>query len=202
MAKTASPLSTAAAILTRATGKTAPATSTSTKAPKVVTKGKTDTKAPAAPTPAPVAAPVNPNPFGPAPTQKGLKLTHAIRDNFRPGSGGALFAHTSVFLTHAGIDKTPMPRATVETFIGARAIKWHTESGNFEIVADRRDAGGKLTQRGGLMLTPKGVETFGKRKPDPELFSAFENVLCRGEMDDRAGVKNTTAIVAVPGVGA
>lgn len=125
--------------------------------------------------------------FGFAPTSQGLKLTHAIKDGFRPSLGAALFAHTSVFLTHSGIDKTPMSTKLVETFMGERAIAYHLGKENFAKVLDKRDASGNLVQRGGIILTPKGAAVFAGRigTLDAELYSAFENVLCRGEADDR-----------------
>lgn len=141
-------------------------------------------------------APATPVAFGPAPTQDGLRLTHAIKDGFRPSAGAALFAHTSVFLTHARLDKQPMPSALVDTFLGARAIAYHKAQGNLVTVADKRNADGSLIHRGGLMLTPDGIALFAKRKPDAELYSAFENVLCRGEVDDRV-VKNPAALIQV-----
>lgn len=126
----------------------------------------------------------------------GLKITHAIRDGYRPDAGARLYAHTAVFLAYSGIDKTPMPTATVRTIIGDTAVNYHMRRGNLATVQDTRDKEGKLTQRGGIVLTPTGAGVFGKRQPNPEFFSAFENILCRGEVDER-GLKNPEGLVQI-----
>lgn len=148
----------------KAGGVTLQATKPETTTPEVVT-----------PTVAPVVA-------------KGI--THAIKDGFRPLAGAALYAHTAVFLKHSGIDKAPVPSATVRTIIGSTALAYHVKAGNFAYVGDTP------TQRGGVIVTPQGQGNFSKRATNAELVSAFEAVLTQGVCDDRV-IKNPVGILQI-----
>ncbi len=198
MSKQTAIASTASELIRARTPRAKSTKETAKPAPKTPKTPKVETKAAPAPAPQAPAANPNANPFGPEPSESGLKLTHAIKSGFTPSAGAALFAHTAVFLTHARLDKTPMPTATVDAFIGTRAIAYHMSKGNFTKVGDTRTADGKVI-RGGIVLTSKGRELFMKRREDgidAELFSAFENVLCRGEADDRV-IKNAALLVQI-----
>jgi hypothetical protein len=117
-------------------------------------------------------------------------ITHAIKDGFRPLAGAALYAHTAVFLKHSGIDKAPVPSATVRTIIGGTALAYHVKAGNFAYVGDTP------TQRGGVIVTPQGQGNFSKRQTNAELVSAFEAVLTQGVCDDRV-IKNPVGIIQI-----
>ncbi len=119
------------------------------------------------------------------------RIAYAVRDGFRPTSGAALFAHTAVVLARSGISTTaPIPTALARTLMGDTAYNYHRKNGNFDVVGDTP------TRKGGLVLTPKGVDAFGKRRPQQEYVSAWENVLLKGETDERV-LKNANGIIKV-----
>lgn len=153
-----------------------------------------DTKT--APVAAPVAAPVVAEAAAPVVRRA---ITHAIRESFRPSAGAMLAAHTAVFIRHSGMDTTPVPSRTVREVIGDTAIAWHMKQKNLVTVQDRRDPKtDALIQKGGIMLTPQGIVAFATRKLNAEYVSAYENVLTRGEADDRV-LKNAAGMYAITG---
>lgn len=115
----------------------------------------------------------------------------------RPASGALLAAHTAVFLKHSGIIKNPVSSKVVREVMGDTAVSYHLRQGNFESVRDERDEAGNVIRKGGLIVTARGLEVFGKRREQGELESAFENVLCFGQLDERTGNKNANLIIPI-----
>jgi hypothetical protein len=103
----------------------------------------------------------------------------------RPVAGNALKAHTAAFLNASGMaDGNPFAKATATKIIGARAVQYHLENGNFE----HTDAG--------LIVSLKGAVAFTAfRSVDPELQKAYETFFKNGEMNPAINVKNSASIV-------
>ena len=139
-----------------------------TTAPVTAPKGKTTRKAQT------VAA---------KPAQTFNAIKYVIEDFAKPKSGNALFALTAAWLTMSGISIAPVPRKAATQVIGARAISYHLEKGNFE-----------MTEKG-VKLTDKGAEFFAARSVDPELFAAFQEVMTTGKLNELANVKTSAARV-------
>lgn len=80
----------------------------------------------------------------------------------RPSSGPRLFAHTAAALKLLGMENgRKVPRESLVTVVGDKAVKYHTEGGNME-----RD-------EGNIGLTKAGITTFAERKVDASLVQAF-----------------------------
>lgn len=120
----------------------------------------------------------------PAPVQCAIKF--AIQDFARPRAGAALIAHTAAFLELSGLaDGRAMPKAQAARIIGARAVQYHTDNGNFQ-----------QTEKG-LILTEKGELFFVSRNADAELMAAFREVMTTGKINAMANVKTEAARIAV-----
>jgi len=111
-------------------------------------------------------------------------LRFYIAPAFRPTAGERLAAHTAVFLEHSGLFAgKAIPKAKAHTVIGARAIKWHMDQGNFHYTAQ------------GLALTELGKAAFAKRAINDEYKAAYTAVLVEGKIHDGAGVTNPAFIL-------
>lgn len=110
-------------------------------------------------------------------TQRAIRFH--IAESFRPSAGARLEAHTAVFLEAFGLfSGGAVPTDTARKIIGARAVKWHTDKGNFEYTSK------------GVALTMIGKAAFAARDINPEYKAAYEAVLLDGQCNDVAGVKN------------
>lgn len=113
-----------------------------------------------------------------------MALKHFIVDFARPKHGGALAAHTQVFLDLSGIAAgRAYPKAKAVQVIGSTAVKYHLGKENLEATTE------------GLKLTDKGYAFFSARDTvDPELVKAFTEVLTKGVLNDRANVKTPISV--------
>jgi hypothetical protein len=105
----------------------------------------------------------------------------------RPVAGNALKAHTAAFLDASEMSTNcDVPRALCVKVIGARAVQYHLDQGNFEATA------------GGIQLTEKGEFLFVQfRTIDPELMAAYSAYFKDGKFNDKINVKNSAAVVKV-----
>lgn len=112
-------------------------------------------------------------------------IKFAIGQGFRPKAGAALKAQTSAFLNLSGMATGgAFPKAGAVKVIGARAVQYHMENGNFEQSED------------GLLLSDKGAFLFTLyREADPELVKAFETFFKTGALNEAIGVKNAAVVV-------
>lgn len=119
-----------------------------------------------------------------------LKVAAGVAQKFfvfvegaRPTSGKRLFAHTNAALFFLGMaEKNTAKKNAVLALLGNRAVKHHTDIGNFENQADS------------LKLTKKGYDFFSGRvaegKVDSELSAAFLAAIQKGKIDSSAGIKD------------
>lgn len=120
----------------------------------------------------------------PAPVKCEIKF--AIQDFARPRAGATLVAHTAAFLELSGLaDGKAMPKQQAARIIGARAVQYHTDNGNFEQTPE------------GLILTEKGVMFFISRAADLEMLAAFREVMTTGKVNALANVKTEAARIAL-----
>ena len=120
----------------------------------------------------------------PAPAPTGLRFY--IADAFRPTAGERLAAHTAVFLEHSGLFAgKAIPKDKARTVIGARAIKWHMDAGNFCYTSQ------------GLALTELGKAAFGKRVINDEYKAAYVAILVEGKTHEGVGVTNPAFVLAL-----
>lgn len=120
----------------------------------------------------------------PAPVK--TEIRYAIQDFARPRAGAALIAHTAAFLELSGLsDGKALPKAQAVRIIGARAVQYHTDNGNFQQTPE------------GLKLTEKGEFFFISRAADPELMAAFREVFTTGKINATANVKTEASRVAL-----
>lgn len=111
-------------------------------------------------------------------------LSFRIQQGFRPMAGNALYAHTEAFMSLAGMyEGMTVPRATLAEIIGARAVQYHSEQGNF------------LATSMGVQLTEQGAALFQGRNIDPEMLKGFTDILTTGQTNDY--VKNAVGIKSV-----
>lgn len=115
---------------------------------------------------------------------KPTALKHFLHDFARPQRGAELAAHTQAFLELSGIaNGSAYPRAKAVQVIGPTAVKYHLSNQNL------------AATESGLVLTDKGYAFFSARSTvDPELHGAYVDVLTRGNLNDRLGLKNPIAI--------
>lgn len=145
---------------------------------------------PAAKTPAKEAAPKAAKPktelvkVTPRKVAKG-KMVHVIAKDARPGSGRALFAHTHAALVVLGLidaSRPAVPRSSLLTLIGQRAVDHHTKDMNFETAPDS-----------GIRLSSAGLTKFRARevegKFDGKLANAFISLFLDGEVKDTGVAK-------------
>ncbi len=120
------------------------------------------------------------------PAAVSMEIKYAIQDFARPRAGAALIAHTAAFLELSGLaDGKAVPKAQAAKIIGARAVQYHTDNGNFE-PTDK-----------GLTLTEKGTMFFISRVTEPELLFAYREVLTTGKVNALANVKTEAARIAI-----
>lgn len=128
-------------------------------------------------------APKKPRKSAPVAPAVARPIKFYIADAFRPSAGERLAAHTAVFLEAFGLlAGKAVPTATAKTIIGARAVKWHSDNGNF------------ISTPQGLALSVVGVAAFSRRQINEEYRAAYEQVLIEGQCSDAAGVKNPAFI--------
>lgn len=116
------------------------------------------------------------------------QIKFAVQDFARPSAGAALYAHTSAFLALSGLaDGAPCAKAIASKILGARAVQYHTNNGNFT-----------HTEKG-LMLTDKGFEFFAVRmtQTDPEMMAAYSEFFIKGQQNAAINVKTPGSIVAL-----
>lgn len=126
----------------------------------------------------------------PAPAPQETKVETGLRfyiaDAFRPTAGERLAAHTAVFLEHSGLFAgKAIPKDKARTVIGARAIKWHMDAGNFCYTSQ------------GLALTELGKAAFGKRVINDEYKAAYVAILVEGKTHEGVGVTNPAFVLAL-----
>lgn len=112
--------------------------------------------------------------------------THYVADQFRPAAGAMLFAHTAAFFELSGFGSGKvLPRATIIQAMGARAVKYHTDRGNFEHAET------------GMRLSPMGKEYFNeiRAKAIPEYVNQYKEVMTTGKTNPL--VKNAIGIKPV-----
>lgn len=99
-------------------------------------------------------------------------LRFYVEDYARPSAGAALFAYTRAWMELTNIDKVAVPHERVVRIAGQRAVKYHTDNGNFERTPK------------GLILSAKGKRFFAARDAkelmDPEAHAAYVETMTRG----------------------
>lgn len=122
----------------------------------------------------------------PAPAQSGA--VYFIKDSFRPGAGGLLFAYTAAWLQETGlVDGGTISRADATKLAGATAIGYHVnDTGRFV------DDGGKLS------LAPGAAEYFfeGRRTHDTTTRETYREMLRTGKPDGKL-VKQAAAFAPI-----
>ena len=101
----------------------------------------------------------------------------AIAETARPGAGKALFAHTNAVLTALGLlkpERPAVPKSSVLTLMGQRAVTHHLKSGNFEDAPDT-----------GLRLSSTGLSKFRERQGslDVAMANGFLGMILDGKTD-------------------
>lgn len=115
-------------------------------------------------------------------------IRFAVQDFARPRAGSLLAAHTAAFLGLSGmLDGAPIAKSVATKIIGARAVQYHTNNGNFEHTAQ------------GLTLTDKGAEFFVTRNltADPEALAAYEAFFTSGKLNPAINVKTPGSVVTL-----
>lgn len=115
-------------------------------------------------------------------------IRFAVQDFARPKAGNLLAAHTAAFLSLSGmLDGKGVAKTTATKILGARAVQYHTNNGNFDHTAD------------GLILTPKGEEFFVTRNlaVDPEALAAYEAFFTDGKQNPAINIKTPGSIITL-----
>lgn len=113
-------------------------------------------------------------------------IKFAVQDFARPKAGNMLAAHTAAFLGMSGmLDGAAFPKAQATKVLGARAVQYHTNNGNFAQTS------------AGLTLTDKGMEFFATRSlvADAEGIAAYETFFAKGGTNPAINVKTEGSIV-------
>lgn len=113
-------------------------------------------------------------------------IKFAVQDFARPKAGNMLAAHTAAFLGMSGmLDGAAFPKAQATKVLGARAVQYHTNNGNFAQTS------------AGLTLTEKGMEFFATRSlvADAEGIAAYETFFAKGGTNPAINVKTEGSIV-------
>lgn len=108
------------------------------------------------------------------------KPIFALDEISRPRSGRLLLAHTHAALSVLGLmaeARPAVPKGSLLTLIGARAVKYHLSSDNLEDAPD-----------GGIRLTLKGYNTFKTRSVDATAAMAFQAAFLDGKADPSINV--------------
>lgn len=111
------------------------------------------------------------------------KPIFALDEISRPRSGRLLLAHTHAALTVLGLmseARPAVPKGSLLTLIGARAVKYHLSSDNLEDAPD-----------GGIRLTLKGYNTFKTRSVDASAAMAFQSAFLDGKADPAINVSQS-----------
>lgn len=98
---------------------------------------------------------------------------YAISMAARPTKNPLLFAHTQAALGVLNMfapDRPAVPKTTLVTLIGDRAVKHHSEKGNFESAKDH-----------GIRLSAQGRTEFASRKVDNKVANAFVELFISGK---------------------
>lgn len=117
--------------------------------------------------------------FIPRVAVKGQSL-YALDAISRPRSGRLLLAHTHAAMVVLGLfseSRPAIPKASLLTLLGERAVKYHIQKDNLESAPDH-----------GIRLSLKGYNTFKTREVDADAAMAYQAAFLDGKVDSKVNI--------------